>query len=549
MVTPSPCSVPGSAVRSNLLAPVVAGFATLHAGTGMAMTSLWLDQGRELLAEATADAGTASVPNAEVVVVGAGLTGLITAVLLARGGKRVAVVEARTPGACTTGNTTAKISLLQGTRLSVISRCQPAELLRHYVDGNREGQAWLLQYCADRGVDVQNEDAITYAQTGQGLPAVRAELHACQLAGLDVEWINDVGDYVNLPVPFRGGVRLAGQAQFDPVPLLVALITELRERGGRLVTGRRVHGVSAGSGRVRLTLHGRQGDGREGDEQIAEADHCVLTTGTPILDRGGFFARLEPSRSYCVAFTLPGPAPRPMMLSADCPGRSLRYAVAGGSEYLIVGGGGHVVGRKSSPRSSYDELIGWTGRHFPGARPTYRWSAQDYCPVDGLPYVGPLLPGNDRIFVATGFAKWGMTNGVAAALLLAKRILGGELGSWAMAFESWSPHELAGLATAVRLNLEVGWQLATGWGAASVHRDGHPPEGGGRVSGPPWQLTGHSNIAGVIRRVSPVCTHLGGVLNWNDAEGSWDCPLHGSRFCPDGTVLEGPATRDLCRGF
>ena len=69
------------------------------------------------------------------------------------------------------------------------------------------------------------------------------------------------------------------------------------------------------------------------------------------------------------------------------------------------------------------------------------------------------------------------------------------------------------------------------------------------MSGPPWQLTGHSNADGVERRVSPVCTHLGGVLNWNNAEGSWDCPLHGSRFCPDGTVLEGPATRDLCREF
>lgn len=507
------------------------------------MTSLWLDQGQDRLAAAATGSETASVPNAEVVVVGAGLTGLVAAVLLARGGKRVVVIEARTPGACTTGNTTAKISLLQGTRLSAISRRQPAELLRAYVDGNREGQAWLLQYCAERGVEVQHEDAITYAQTDRGLPDVRAELHAGQAAGLDVEWINDLAGYADLPVPFRGGVRLAGQAQFDPVPLLTTLIAELRERGGRLLTGRRVHAVSTGSGRVRLALRDNYGD-----EQTAEADQCVLATGTPVLDRGGFFARLEPSRSYCVSFTLPGRPPRPMMISADPPTRSLRYALAQGSEQLIIGGGGHVVGRKSNPRSSYDELISWTRRHFPGAKPTHRWSAQDYSPIDELPYVGALLPGSDHVFVATGFAKWGMTNGVAAALLLAKRILGGEPGSWAKAFDSWSPHELTGLSTALRLNLEVGWQLATGWAAASVHRDGKPPDGGGRVSGPPWQMTGRSNVDGVDRKVSPVCTHLGGILNWNDAEKSWDCPLHGSRFGPDGTVLEGPATRDLCGG-
>ena len=116
------------------------------------MTSLWLDRPQD-----HARTDTAEPPNAEVVVVGAGLTGLVTAVLLARGGKRVVVVDARHPGAVTTGNTTAKISLLQGTRLSTISGRHSTELVRQYVDGNREGQAWVARFCADRGVDVQHE--------------------------------------------------------------------------------------------------------------------------------------------------------------------------------------------------------------------------------------------------------------------------------------------------------------------------------------------------------------------------------------------------------
>ncbi|GAY18961.1 FAD-dependent oxidoreductase [Mycobacterium sp. shizuoka-1] len=478
------------------------------------------------------------MPDAEVIVVGAGIVGLVTAVLLARGGKRVVVVEARTPGAVTTGNTTAKVSLLQGKRLSTIAQRHSLELVEQYVEGNREGQGWLAHYCTEHGVDLQYEDAYSYAQTERGLPTARAEFDAAQAVGLGVEW----ADRLDVPFEFRGGVRLAQQIQFDPMPFLVALIAELRDRGGRLVTGLRVHSASTAGGRVRLKLRAA-----DDAEQIAAADHCVLATGSPILDRGGFFARLHPSRSYCVAFDVPAALPRPMMLSVDQPTRSVRYAPIGDGERLIVGGGGHTVGRKDSARTSYDELVGWTKRHFPGAQPTHYWSAQDYVPIDELPYVGPLLPGSDHFLVATGFAKWGMTNGVAAALLLAKHLLGGEQARWAPAFASWSPHELSGLTTALRINLEVGWHLAAGWATPVAHRDGVLREGAGSVSGPPWRMMARSVVDGVEQCVSPVCTHLGGVLAWNDAEKSWDCPLHGSRFGPDGAVLEGPAVRDLSR--
>lgn len=505
------------------------------AGISPAVTSLWLtDRAEPPWTASRLDDGPRS---ADVIVVGAGITGLMTAVLLARAGKDVLVVEARTVGSCATGNTTAKISLLQGSQLSKLLPRHGLDVARAYVCGNREGQEWVLQHCEANGVAVQREDAYTYAQSARGVPSARAELAACQAVGLGAVWDDDAG----VPFPYHGGVRLPDQAQFDPMSFLDSLATELLGRGGRLVEHTRVRRVSWRGRGVRV--HVNDAAGRDVELQ---AGQLVLATGIPILDRGGYFARVKPSRSYCLAFKVPGNITRPMMISTDSPTRSVRYAPVADGERLIVGGAGHTVGRKKSPSKSLAELSSWAQKHYPGSVQTHFWSAQDYTPIDYLPYVGPILPNTETIFVATGFNKWGMTNGAAAALALSSRILGGRM-DWSGAFASWSPHELSGLLMALQANLEVGFDLAKGWITPAIRTGRRSPVNGegGVVSGPPWHLEARCRVDGTEHRVSPVCPHLGGIVNWNDADEAWECPLHGSRFAPDGTLLEGPATRDL----
>ncbi len=459
----------------------------------MALTSIWHDRHprEQPTPPAVAD-------DWDVVVIGAGITGLTTAALLARAGRSVLVLEARHIGAGTTGGSTAKVSLVQGTQYSGIARRHATSVLREYAEANAEGLAWIARFCDEHGVGHQRRPAYTYATTPDGLRSARSELDALHRAGLEkAAWDEDVA----LPFRTSGAVRMDDQVQLDPMELLEALAADARDHGAVVVEGARV-----------LRVHGHGPSRVVTDAGDARADTVVVATNMPILDRGGFFARAEPARSYGLAYRTPEPAVDGMYLSADRPTRSLRDAPG---NVLLVGGDGHRTGAKTSERGHLDHLRAWTAEHFPAAEETHAWSAQDYVPQHALPYAGPILPGLGSILVAGGYSKWGLTNGVAAALAVTGRILDGQQ-RWASAYETWGTHELRGLPAGLRMNAEVAIEMATGWTRKIVGSD-----------------------------EAPVCTHLGGVLRWNDAEESWDCPLHGSRFAPDGTVLDGPATCPL----
>jgi glycine/D-amino acid oxidase-like deaminating enzyme len=423
---------------------------------------------------------------ADVVVVGAGIAGLTTALLLEREGMDVAVLEMRHVAAGATGYNTAKLSSLHGLTYTRLAGKLGREEARLYGEANEAGIARVFELAGELGIDcdLARKPNYTYSEDAAEVDALREEASLARDLGLPASYVEEL----DLPFGVAGAVRFDEQAEFQPVAYVDGLAAALR---GPVHEGTLVTGIS--SGRVN-TARGPS----------VRADHIVVATHLSFLDRGLYFARCHPERSYIVAGRA-GRRPDGMYLSTESPAHSIRAH----GEWLLVGGESHKTGQADAAER-YERLSAWARERF-GLEPELRWATQDQMPVDGVPYVGRHDPLSRNVWVATGFKKWGLAMGTAAAELLAARI-GGREHPWADLFDPSRLRPVAGGPTFAKENANVAYHFAADR---------------------------------VAKRGNPRCTHLGCLLDWNEAEETWDCPCHGSRFSESGEVIEGPAVRPL----
>lgn len=465
----------------------------------------------------------------DVAIIGGGIAGLTTAHLLKQAGLRVAVVEANRIVESVTAYTTAKLTSQHNLIYDYLISTFGEETAFQYAAANQAGVELVARLVENYKIDCDfvRAAAYTYAAADKDVEKIEKEVKAANRIGLPAEYVTAVP----LPFPVTAAVRFRNQAHFHPRKYLLALAQMLPGEGSYLFERTQALRIDEGEPCRVVTTRG-----------TITAQDVVVATHFPFMDNAFYFARMSPYRSYVLAMSIEGTPPDGMFISTESDG-SIRPQRVDGKEVLLIGGQGHKTGQGGDTVACYQRLEAWAREHLPMVRDVlYSWSTQDLETFDRIPYIGKLSPATAHVYVATGFKGWGMSSGSAAGILLTGLIRGQDT-PWARPFDP-NRINLAGIPEMAKENFNVAKELAAGY--VLPKRDEAPPLGEGCiVDGPQGRVAMYHAEDGTVVRLSPVCTHMGCIVNWNPAEKSWDCPCHGSRFAADGHVIEGPAQRSL----
>ncbi|KRE80733.1 FAD-dependent oxidoreductase [Arthrobacter sp. Soil762] len=484
-----------------------------------------------------ATAGTTDYPvlrgdlEVDVAVIGAGVAGLTAALALKRTGRTVAVIETARVGTGVTGHTTGKVTSLHRLAYTELARRHGNDTARIYGEANQAAVEHVAQLVAAEAIDCDFRRVAnyTYAESDDALSLVRAEANLAARLGLPAAFTTDVP----LPFPVKGAVRFDGQAQIHAVKYLQGLARAVNGEGSFVFEETRAQQVHDGSPAVVDTEHG-----------TVRARGIIVATNVPWGGQGLFYLRSHPHRSYLVAGRVDRPPLDATFISADEPMRSILTTSVNGTNYVLTGGEGHRVSESGDIAARYRRLATFAHDRLGVDKIAYRWSTQDGIPLDGLPYAGLMSPTAKHVYVITGLRKWGLSNGTAAALILADTLSGRE-NPWASVFNS---NRFTPAASAKRFAEEnfktVSAVLASKLRRPPGHSDLSPGEGTViTVNGESTAV--YKDADGQVHAVSATCTHLGCTVGFNTSDATWDCPCHGSRFTTEGTVIQGPAAKNL----
>lgn len=471
----------------------------------------------------------------DVAIIGGGMVGISSAYYLINEGLKVAVIEAKRIIEGVTGNTTAKITAQHHLIYDSLIKQFGEEKAQQYANAN----LWAIEEIANIidknniSCDFTRQPAYIYTQSEEYIKQLEDEVKVAQRLGINASYDTNLA----LPFSIKGAIRFDNQAQFHPRKYLLPLAEKIVKDGSFIFENTRMKNIE-GENPYRIIS----------DNGSITAKFVIIASHFPVYDHFGFyFARMYESRTYALGMKIKEKFPKGMYLSAESPSRSLRSQPYEDGELVLLIGEEHKTGQHKAASEHYRILEEFARENYDVEDILYHWSTQDCMPLDNVPYIGRITSTATNMYVATGFKKWGMTHSIVGADIIRDQIMNRK-NPWAEVFDPSRFTSMQSAKKFIEINADVAKELIIG--KLKVPQDtlrDLKEEEGVVIEVEGRKIGAYKDNKGEIYLVDTTCSHMGCELKWNDAEKTWDCPCHGSRFTYTGEVIEGPAVKALQR--
>ncbi|HLG02024.1 MAG TPA: FAD-dependent oxidoreductase [Bacteroidia bacterium] len=471
----------------------------------------------------------------DVAIIGGGITGLTTAYLLGKAGIKTVVLEAKNISGGNTGHSTGELYALVDENYHVLRQKYNGEKTALIAEGRTSALQLVRDLVNEHNIPchLENVSWFLLSETGDDTATIENEYEACKQIGLNAHLENQSP----LPFPVKRSLRIEGQAQINPQEYAKAL-AEKTDPVVSIYENSQVIAITEGEKHILRTENG-----------LVKAKYIIHATHTPkgIMAIQSF---LGPYREYTIALEDKNNLLPPGIYHTNK--RPHNYAIrqyenTNGEKYVVVHGEPHKAGQKVDNEACFSHLEEYIRERMELGEVKYRWAEQHYRPADGLPYIG-RRDKKGTVYFATGFSGDGLIYGTLAGKILSDEILGTE-NKYAELFAPTRHNPLKSAAGFLKENLNVLVQFAKDLPHKSeIEKFSDVKHGEGKIIElDDEKYAAHRDHMGKFHIVSAVCTHMKCIVNWNSAEQTWDCPCHGSRYTPDGQIIEGPAITNLSR--